>query len=337
MNTLNSTASMTGVQKVAVLMLAMSEEDGSALMSMLTEQEIKDVSAAMSQLGAVRAETVDALCREFISTVGNQGALIGSLDTTERLLAASLPMDRVRQIMEEIRGPAGRTMWDKLSNINETLLTNYLKNEYPQTVALVVSKLKPDHAARVLSAMPFEAVPEIIRRMLSLETVHKEVLDGIEHVLRSEFMVSSMNTAKSDPHQFMADIFNNLDRQTETRFMTALDERDQVAAERIRSLMFTFEDLAKLMPSAIQAILREAEKDKLPVALKGATESVKEVFFKNLSERAGKMLREDIAALGPIRLRDVEEAQTGMVKLAKELAASGQIEITQGAADEMVV
>ena len=327
---LNSSASMTGAQKVAVLMLAMSEEEGSALMGMLSESEIKDVSTAMSQLGAVRAETVDALCREFITHVGTNGALIGSLDSTERLLQASLPLDRVRQIMEEIRGPAGRTMWDKLSNINETLLTNYLKNEYPQTVALVLSKLKPDHAARVMAAMPFEAVPEIIRRMLSIETVQKEVLDGIEHVLRSEFMVNSVHTTTVDPHQFMADIFNNLDRQTENKFITSLDERDPAAAERIKSLMFTFEDLAKLMPSAIQAILRDAEKDKLPVALKGATEPVKEVFFKNLSERAGKMLREDIAALGPVRLRDVEEAQIGMVKLAKELAANGQIEITGG-------
>ncbi len=204
-------------------------------------------------------------------------------------------------------------------------------------MALVLSKLKPDHAARVMAAMPYEAVPEIIRRMLNLETVQKDVLDGIEHVLRSEFMVSSVHTATTDPHQFMADIFNNLDRQTETKFMSALDERDSVAAEKIRSLMFTFEDLAKLMPSAIQAILRDAEKDKLPVALKGATESVREVFFKNLSERAGKMLREDIASLGPIRLRDVEEAQLGMVKLAKELAANGQIEITEGSADEMIV
>lgn len=337
MSMLNSTASMTGPQKVAVLMLAMSEEEGSSLMGMLSESEIKEVSIAMSQLGAVRAETVDALCREFITTVGTNGALIGSLDSTERLLQASLPLDRVRQIMEEIRGPAGRTMWDKLSNINETLLTNYLKNEYPQTVALVLSKLKPDHAARVMAAMPFEAVPEIIRRMLTIEIVQKDVLDGIEHVLRSEFMVNSVQSATVDPHQFMADIFNNLDRQTENKFITSLDERDHAAADRIKSLMFTFEDLAKLMPSAIQAILRDAEKDKLPIALKGAAESVKEVFFKNLSERAGKMLREDIAALGPIRLRDVEEAQIGMVKLAKELAASGQIEITEGSADEMVI
>jgi flagellar motor switch protein FliG len=337
MNAVSSTASMSGAQKVAVLILAMSEEEGAALMAMLSEQEVKDVSIAMSQLGAVRAETVDALCREFITTVGSQGALIGSLDSTERLLSASLPMDRVRQIMEEISGPAGRTMWDKLGNVNETLLTNYLKNEYPQTVALVLTKLKPDHAARVMAAMPPDSVPEIIRRMLTIETVQKDVLDGIEHVLRSEFMVSSVQSTSTDPHQFMADIFNNLDRSTETKFMSGLEERDQGAAEKIRSLMFTFEDLAKLMPQAIQAVLRDSPKDKLPVALKGATESVREIFFKNLSERAGKMLREDIAALGPIRLRDVEEAQTVMVNIAKELAANGQIEIGEGSADEMVL
>jgi flagellar motor switch protein FliG len=217
------------------------------------------------------------------------------------------------------------------------LLTNYLKNEYPQTVALVLSKLKPDHAARVLAAMPFDSVPEIIHRMLSLETVNKDVLDGIEQVLRSEFMVSSVHADRVDPHQFMADIFNNLDRQTETKFISALDETDPNATEKIRSLMFTFEDLAKLMPSAIQTLLRDVEKDKLPIALKGASDMVRDVFFKNLSERAGKMLRDDIAALGPVRLRDVEEAQMAMVKLAKELAANGQIEISHGTADEILI
>ena len=134
----------------------------------------------------------------------------------------------------------------------------------------------------------------------------------------------------------MADIFNNLDRQSETRFLAALEERNREAAERIKSLMFTFDDLIRLTPQAVQILLRSVEKDKLPIALKGASEKIREMFFKNMSERAGKILKDDIEALGPVRLRDVDEAQAGIVGLAKELAAQGSIEIAESKDEELV-
>jgi flagellar motor switch protein FliG len=327
---------LRGPQKAAVLMLTLGEEQCARLFGMMHEDEIKEISAAMAMLGPVRAETVERLCQDFTEHLGGAGNLIGSFDNTERLLMKTLPRDRVTQIMEEIRGPAGRTMWDKLGNVNEAVLANYLKNEYPQTVAVVLSKVRPDHAARVLAMLPDGFAMEVVMRMLRMESVQKDVLDGVEKTLRAEFMSNLARSTRRDAHEMMAEIFNNLDRQAETRFLAALEERNREAAEKIKSLMFTFEDLQRLAGPAIQTLLRSVEKDKLPIAMKGASDKIKELFLSNMSERASKMLREDIAALGPVRLRDVDEAQGTIVNLAKELASQGQIEIG-GNADEEVV
>lgn len=329
-------SAMTGPQKAAALMLALGEDHCAKLFGLMHEEEIKDISVAMTRLGRVNADVIEALCQEFTHGMNGHSDLIGGVDATERLLGRVLPKERVAQIMEEIRGPAGRTMWDKLGNVNEAVLANYLKNEYPQTVAVVLSKVKPDHAARVLGMLPDGFAIEVVMRMLRMESVQRDVLDGVERTLRTEFMSNLARGTRRDAHEMMAEIFNNLDRQTEGRFVAALEERNRESAERIKALMFTFDDLNRLTPAHMQALLRAAPKEKLPLALKGASEVLRDLFFRNLSERAGKMLRDDMEALGPVKLRDVDEAQAAIVATAKELAAQGVIEITQGKNDEMV-
>jgi len=327
---------MSGAQKAAMLVLALGEEATGRLFSMMHEDEIKELSAAMAQLGPVRADVVERMCVEFTESMGAAGNLVGSYETTERMLQKTLPRERVSQIMEEIRGPAGRTMWDKLGNVSEVVLANYLKNEYPQTVAVVLSKVKAEHAARVLTQLPDSFALEVVMRMLRMESVQRDVLDSVERTLRSEFMSNLARSARRDSHELMADIFNNLDRQTEIRFLGALEERNRDSAERIKSLMFTFNDLQRLTGPAIQVLLRSVEKDKLPLALKGTTETMRDMFLKNLSERAAKMLREEIDSLGPVKLREVDEAQAAVVAVAKELAAQGKIEIGEGKDEELV-
>lgn len=327
---------LSGAKKAAIFMLALGEEHCARLFALMHEDEIKEISAAMAQLGSVRAETVERLCLEFADNLGSAGTLVGSYESTERLLQRALPRDRAAQIMEEIRGPAGRTMWDKLGNVNETVLANYLKNEYPQTVAVVLSKIRADHAARVLTLLPEAFSMEVVMRMLRMESVQRDVLDGVEQTLRAEFMSNLARSARRDAHEMMAEIFNNLDHQAETRFLAALEERSRDSAERIKALMFTFDDLQRLAPPAMQALLRAVEKDKLPLALKGASEALRSLFFRSLSERAANMLRDDIETLGPVKLRDVDEAQAAIVALAKELAAQGQIEIGDDKDEEMV-
>ena len=336
MTKLEDYRTLTGAQKAAILLMALGDEPCARLFALMHEDEIKDISSAMMQLGSIRSEVVEQLCAEFADNMGGAGNLIGSYESTERLLQKSLPRDRAVQILEEIRGPAGRTMWDKLGNVSEAVLANYLKNEYPQTVAVVLSKVKAEHAARVLALLPDSFAMEVVMRMLRMESVQKDVLDGVEKTLRAEFMSNLARGSKRDAHEMMADIFNNLDRASETRFIAALEERNREAAERIKSLMFTFDDLSRLTGAAVQTLLRSIEKDKLPIALKGASEAVRDLFFKNLSERASKMLRDDIDVLGPVKLRDVDEAQSSIVLVVKDLAAQGEIEISEGKDDELV-
>ena len=328
---------LTGAERSAVLLLSLGEEHSSRLWQMMDEEEVKEVSQVMSNLGSVSAGLVEKLMVDFVSQMSGTGSLMGSYESTERLIARFMPSEKVAQIMEEIRGPAGRTMWDKLANVNETVLANYLKNEYPQTVSVVLSKIKPEHAARVLGALPEEFALEVVQRMLRMESVQKDILDKVEKTLRVEFMSNLARTAKRDSHEHMAEIFNNFDRQTESRFITALEERSRDSAERIKALMFTFEDLGKLDPGSIQTLLRNVEKDKLGLALKGATDSLRDIFFSNMSERAGKILREDMEAMGPVRLKDVDEAQMRMVNVAKDLANKGEIMIANKQGEDELV
>ena len=173
-------------------------------------------------------------------------------------------------------------------------------------------------------------------RMLRMEAVQKEALDGVERTLLADFMSSLARSQRRDAHEAMAEIFNNLDRHAETRILAALEERNRDDAERIRGLMFTFEDLHRVDGPGIQALLRAVEKDRLALALKGASEGLRELFFKNLTERAAKLLRDDIAALGPVRLRDVDEAQAAIVLLAKDMAAQGQLTLKDAREEEML-
>ncbi len=328
---------LSGPDRAAIFLLSLSEKQAASLFTMMDDDEIRELSQRMSTLGTVASDVVERLFVEFAEEISSTTSLVGSYDSVERLLSNTIEHERVETIMEEIRGPAGRTMWDKLGNVNEMVLANYLKNEYPQTVAVVISKIKSDHAARVLGALPEEFSMEVVTRMLRMEPVQKEVLDDVEKTLRNEFMSNLARTNKRDSFERMADIFNNLDRATEARMLSALEKRNQDAAEHIRALMFTFEDLVKLDPSGVQTLLRNIDKSKLAVALKGASEPLRDLFFSNMSERASKILREDMQALGPVRLRDVDESQQMLVNTAKELADKGEILIAdQKGEDELV-
>lgn len=328
---------LTGTEKAAALMLTLGEKYGSDVWLELDDDEIRDLSHAMASLGPVETKQLEDLLVEFVAQLSTSGAIMGDFERTEKLLKQVLPSDRVNNIMEEIRGPAGRTLWEKLANVQEDILANFLKNEYPQTIAVVLSKIRQDQSAKILGILPEELAMDVINRMLKIETVQKEVLESVESTLRTEFMSNLAQTRRRDTHELMAEIFNSFDRQTEARFMTTLEENNREAAEKIKSLMFTFEDLVKLNAASIQTLLRYVERDKLSIALKGANDSVKDFFLSNMSSRAAKILQDDMGAMGPVRLKDVDEAQSMMVSLAKDLAAKGEIMITKARVDDELV
>lgn len=328
---------MSGAQKAAIFLMSLGEENAIKVFSKMDDEEIREISSIMSSLGQVNSDIVERLFMEFVEQVSASGAIVGNYDSTEKLLIKALGKERVGGLMEELRGPAGRTTWDKLGNVSEEILANFLKNEYPQTIAVVLSKIKSDHAARVLMNLPEELSLEVIMRLLSMEAVKKDVMDGIEKTLRTEFMTNLAKKQTRDSHEMLAEIFNNFDRNSEAKFMGKLEEKSAPDAERVRKLMFTFEDLAKINAAGIQAVLRVADKAKLGIALKGASDTIKELFFTNMSERASKILKEEMEALGPVRIKDVDEAQMHIVTVAKDLAAKGEIIIASDNEEEQMI
>lgn len=330
-------AEMTGPQRAAVILLVLGEEHGRTIWQQFDDDEIRIITRSMAELGTVDADEVERLMLDFVGKLSSAGAVTGSFDRTISLLEKILPSDQVALIMEEIRGPAGRNMWQKLGNIDAVVLANFLKNEYPQTIAVILSKIRPDHAANVLRNLPNDLSIEVVGRMLRLESVQKEALDHIENTLRTEFVSTLTQTRRRDPHEMMAEIFNGFDRQTEMRFLAELDASNQEAAERIRALMFTFDDLAKLDQAGLQTLVSQADKDALARALKGASQPMRDFFFGAMSQRAAKNMQDDMDALGPLRLKDVDEAQTKLVQLTKELAEKGEIVLSKGGADDELV
>ncbi len=328
---------LTGAEKAAIFLLSLGEDHTAKLFEHMDDDEIMEISQTMANLGKISSKVIERILVDFAEQMSSTNALVGSLSSTERLLSRVLGEEKVGTIMEEIRGPAGRTMWEKLGNVNEEILANFLQKEYPQTVAVVMSKIQTDHAARVLALLPENFAMEVINRMLRMEAVQKEVLEDVERTLKTEFMANLSRTQRRDSHELMAEIFNNLERSVETKFLEDLDKANPDSAEKIRGLMFTFEDLLGLDPTAIQTVIRAVDKDKLPTALKGATETLKDLFFSNMSERAAKIMKEDMAAMGPVRLKEVEEAQQYIVNVTKDLEARGEVVISTGSEEDELI
>lgn len=324
-------AKVNGPRRAAILLLAMGEQRAAQLFSYMDDYEIRDVSREMAQLGNVSGEEMENAMQEFAEAVGTgSGGIVGGWGTTERYLKSFLKEDRVKELMEEMRGPAGRTMWEKLANVNEETLASYLVNEYPQTVAVIISRIKPSHAAKVLGVLPQDLAIEVMERVLVMDNVPREVLAAVEDSLKTEFMRNLAQKNTRDSHELMAEIFNNFDRGNEQKFMGLLESKHPEDAERIRSLMFTFEDIMKTDDKGFQTILRDVDKDTLALALKGAKPEMREKFLKNMSERAAKIMKEDMDVMGPVKVRDVDEAQLKIVTVAKGLADKGEIILSSG-------
>lgn len=337
-SSLGKQRSQTGARNAAIFMLAIGEEKAVTMFSGMDDFEIRDISREMANLGKVTSDEMESVLMEFADAVGSGGgAVVGGWAQAEKYLMSFMPEDRVHDLMEEMRGPAGRTMWEKLANVSEDILANYLKNEYPQTVAVIVSRIRPSHASKVLAQLPEDLALEVIERILLMDNVSREVIESVEDSLRNEFMRNLAARQKRDSHEMMADIFNNFDRANEQKFMELLEKRNEEDADKIRALMFTFQDIMKTDDKGIQTILRDVEKDRLAIALKGASEDMRQRFLANMSERAAKILVEDMEAMGPVRVKEVDEAQNEIVAVAKGLADDGQIVLAdEGGDDEFI-
>lgn len=327
---------LDGLKKAAMLMLAVGDEYARLLSDRMSISDIKLITQEISRLGRIQGTEVEVVLRRFNEIMGPGSGIIGTFDTAKEFLGRIMDDDKVALIMKDIGGRPGDDVWEKLSKVDDTILSNFLKNEYPQTIALVLSKIRTDHGARVLSKLPDEVAIEAMMRMLRLDAVQDEVMTDVEDLLRVEFVANAIGTKPPDQHEVMAEIFNYFDRTTEASLMEMLEERNKESAELIRSLMFTFEDLIKLDGPAIQILLRNVDNARLGLALKAGNDALKELFFSNMSERAAKILREDMENTGPVRVKDVEEAQSEIVIAAKALVDSGEISIASDNEEDMI-
>jgi flagellar motor switch protein FliG len=329
-------AELSGPERAAVLLLVLGDEHGAPIWTSLDDDELRKVTLAMSTLGTVSSKLVEGVLGDLASQY-NRLTVVGDFDRTHELLLKLLPRDRVDPIMEEIRGPAGRTIWQRLSNVQDNLLANYLKTEHPQTVALILSRIRAEHSARVMALLPDEFATDVMVRILQLDTVSKEALDQIEESLRTNFIANLSQTSRRDAHDLLAEIFNSFDRQNESKFMEALEGVAFKSAERIRALMFTFEDITKLDANSAQVLIRNIDKTDLAKALKGASMPTREFFTSKMTSRAATVFLDEMQSLGPIRLKEVDEAQQRIIAVAKGLADKGEIIISKAGNDDDMI
>lgn len=327
---------MNGARRAAIVLLALGEKSCAQIMEHFDETEVKELSMAMAELGTVRPDVIAGVVQDFLERLSERDRIVGDYDRTEDFLRSVLPGEKADAIIDDIRGRATRNIWKKMSTIEPAQLTTYLQGEYPQTAALILSRLPSGVAARALSGFGTETATDVLNRMLTLNHVQRDALDGVERVLHAEFLSGLTRTVRRDSHAVIADIFNAFDRQTEKRLMETLEVANEDAASKIKQLMFTFDDLMKLGPSGIQTLLRGVDRAVLAQSLKGASDKLRDLFTENMSTRAAKMLLDDISSLPPMKMRDIEAAQGTLVQYAKDLESKGELSLGRSEDDELV-
>ncbi|MEM1103032.1 MAG: flagellar motor switch protein FliG [Pseudomonadota bacterium] len=333
----DSYAGLNGSEKAAVMLLTLGEDRASPILERLEENEVRLVSRAMADLGTISASLLEDLIKKFTQRFAKGGSIIGSQATAERMLKSFLPADKVSDIMNYIKGPGGRSTWEKMAIVNEGMLAKYLQGEHPQTVAVVLSKVAPDNAARVLHDLPEELVKDVLSRMINLKSVPKEILSDIEEMLQKDLMMNYAVINQSNNFEHMAEILNRTEGDSMDPVFEALEERHPEAVAQIKQLMFTFDDLIELDSKSLSTVVRSCDTDTLVYALKGCDERVRQIFLSNMSERAGAILEDSIESIGPVLVRDVENAKAAILRKARELAESDAIVITREGAEQQLV
>lgn len=318
---------LTGAQKAAIVLLALPQDKSAQIMSSFSEDEIRNIAYHMSNLRGVHPTTVGSVLNEFRENVLNNSVFIGNLANMEELLKKVVGVDGVREIMKDAIGPGGRDTWERLGKVNEETLAKYSMNEHRQIIAVMLSKLPPDRAAAVLSNIKDDTViQEVLARILNMGSVNNSVLDTVEKVVKSEFVIGLDKASKQDTFEIVAGIFNHLDKNSESRCVQHLERINFAAASKVKDLMFTFSKLYRIDSKGIRLLLRNIDRSKLPTALKGASEEIKSLIFANLSQRAVRMIEDEMESLR-VRVRDVQQAQSHIMSVAKRLIANGDIEL----------
>lgn len=332
------TSKLTGPQKTAILILALGDAFASEVFKKFERTEITAVSRAMAKLDTVTKEQAEEVLREFnqAMTIGKE-MLYGGPEQVRKMISSNLDSDTARYILDELDFDSGPVPFKELGNVSPKILAQILRNEHPQTLALILGHLPPENAGNLLQNMAPGVRAEVLIRLAKLEAVAEEMLVEVDRVLQSQLIaIGGKEGRKVGGVNSVAEILNAIDRATEEEIMADIEEESAQLAEEIKQLMFVFEDIMKIDDRGIREVLKEISNEDLTISLKTAPEELREKFFKNLSERAGNMIREDLEIMGPVKLSEVEAAQQNIVKQVRRLEAEGRIVIA-GSGGEILV
>ncbi|MDR2573514.1 MAG: flagellar motor switch protein FliG [Desulfovibrio sp.] len=329
---------LTGQQRIAVLLLAMGDKFTADIFKRMDRQEIAAVSKAIVDLAPVPRETVEEVLRDFHEAlVEGVDMIAGGSDTLKRLVVKNLDPETAKYIMDSLSLDTGPAPFRGLEQVSPRLLSQILRNEHPQTLALILGHLQPDQAANLLTSLPAGVRAEVLMRLARLESVPAEMLMEVDKVLTSQLIAMGGKEGKKvGGVQSVAEILNAVDRATEEEVLSDIEEDSAQMAEEIRNLMFVFEDCKSIDDRGMREVLKEISNEELTMALRGASDDLKDKFFKNMSERAGNMIRESLEYMGPVKLSDVEGAQQNIVKIVRRLEAENKVIISRGSGDVFV-
>ncbi len=315
----------TGAQKAAILLLSFGEDVSAEIFKHLNEFEIRRIGMAMSRLGRLDETVVDEVVNEFYNILQqNKQFFYGGSDFTKKVLGSAFKGGEAEGLIEQLSHASAT--FDSLSLIDPRTLAGFIRNEHPQTIALILAHLDPPRFSETLKLVPENLRVEILFRVANLDSVAPEIIDDVDDVLRQEVQaLGSFSNDKLGGAEAVANMLNVMDKASEEELLDGLDERDPDLAEQIRLLMFVFDDLAKLDAKSAQELVKAVPQDKWKVALKTATEPVKELVFTNMSARAAEMLKEDMEASGAVKLSDVESVQYEILTICRKLEEEGKV------------
>lgn len=323
----NKGRGLSGPDRVATLLMTIGKPLAAKLMKHFDADEIRMVTRSVATLRPVPAPQIEALIEEFAGQFAEGGSLIGTASQVERILEGVLPPEQIKEIMAEVLGNTNHSIWDRISTVSEAALAAYIMREHPQTGALILSKVKPACAAKVMGHLPQDLRNALTRRMLTFKPIVDETMKIIERTMHEDFVMNFSRNAAADSHAKMADIINKMERDHMDDVLQSLGASRPKSAEILKGLLFTFEDLTKLLPRARTALFDRVPNDKVVMALKGTNAAFREVILQSLSTRVRRIVEQELASSEPAPQREVAEARRFVTDLALEMAGRGEIEL----------
>ena len=329
----------SGRQKAAMLLISLGPARSAEIFKHLRDDEIEQLTLEIANIRTVAPEEREKVMEEFYQIcIAQEYIAEGGIGYAKDVLEQALGSQRAMDVIDKLTVSLQVRPFDVVRKADPAQLLNYIQNEHPQTIALILAYLKPQQSSIVLSALPQEKQADVAKRIALMDRTSPEVLKEVEVVLEKKLSsLVSEDFAVAGGVQSIVDILNSVDRATEKYIMETLEVEDTELAEEIRNRMFVFEDINTLDNRSIQRCLRDVENNQLALALKGTTEEVKKLILSNVSKRMAEMINEDIEYMGPVRLKDVEEAQQKIVNTIRKLEDAGEIVISRGGGDEIIV